>query len=338
MATKLFKYSGIINKLKNYLPLYIRKALYNSLVQTHLNYATLVWDFKCNRLVKLQKRLVRIITCSKYNAHTDPLFKNIEILKVSHILDLNALKFYYKHVHGKLPSYFYSFNIVTQGSQHSYNTRQSERIRTERTRAEYCDNRLKIFFHTLLTQSRSTCWKELQLTVSKDSRRASNHISSTCIQLTAPLPPTDIFVTAINSNKYSLLMPPIKMKSPAKFLWNEQNMDGWSHLFSISSNSGGITLTKSLPDISGTTIQYVGPFAPMESGVHTISNELILQISCDISLALKWISMMRSGHNISHHTTAKLSVNVWNHQLIWWPNKIDTQNFSTRTWLRALKP
>ena len=112
-----------------------------------LNYAILVWGFKCNRLVELQKRLVRIITCSRYNAHTDPLFKSTEILKVANILDLNALKFYYKYIHGKLPSYFYSFNIVTQGSQHSYNTRQSEQIRTEPTRAEYCDNRLKYFYH-----------------------------------------------------------------------------------------------------------------------------------------------------------------------------------------------
>ena len=32
VATKLSKYSGIMNKLKNYLPRYIMKALYNSLV------------------------------------------------------------------------------------------------------------------------------------------------------------------------------------------------------------------------------------------------------------------------------------------------------------------
>ena len=150
VATKLSKYSGIINKLKNYLPLHILKALYNSLVQAHLNYAILVWGYKCNRLVKLQKRLVRIITRSKYNVHTDPLFKRTEILKVANILDLNALKFYYKYLHGKLSSYFYSFNIVTQGSQHSYNTRQSDQIRIERTRAEYCDNRLRIYLSCLV--------------------------------------------------------------------------------------------------------------------------------------------------------------------------------------------
>ena len=34
---------------------------------------------------------------------------------------------------------------------------------------------------------------------------------------------------------------------------------------------------------------------------------------------------MRSGQNISHYTTAKPSVHVWNYDLIWWQNKIDTQ-------------
>ena len=153
VATKLSKYSGIINKLKNYLPPHILKALYNSLVQPNLNFAILVLGYKCNRLVKLQKRLVRIITRSKYNAHTDPLVKRTETLKVANTLDLNALKFYYKYLHGKLPSYLYSFNIVTQGSQHTYNTRQSEQIRTESTRAEYCNNRLRIYLPGLVNSA-----------------------------------------------------------------------------------------------------------------------------------------------------------------------------------------
>ena len=39
----------------------------------------------------------------------------------------------------------------------------------------------------------------------------------------------------------------------------------------------------------------------------------------------KWILMMRSGQNISHYTTVKPSVPVWNQDLIWWQNKIDIQ-------------
>ena len=63
--------------------------------------------------------------------------------------------------------------------------------------------------------------------------------------------------------------------------------------------------------------------AMMEPGVHIMSDELILQISCNIFLAFKCILMMTSGQNISHYRTAKLSVHVWNHDLIWWQN--DTQ-------------
>ena len=66
--------------------------------------------------------------------------------------------------------------------------------------------------------------------------------------------------------------------------------------------------------------------SPNIVGVPSPGDELVLQISCNIFLAIKWILMMTSGQNISNYTTAKLSVHVWNHDLIWWQNKlIETQ-------------
>ena len=92
---------------------------------------------------------------------------------------------------------------------------------------------------------------------------------------------------------------------------------------------------KSLMDIGGTTIQDVGHLAvmraAMELGVHTMSDELILQISFNIFLAFKWILMVTSGQNISHYTTAKLSAHVWTHDLIRWQNKICTQKHFHKT-------
>ena len=142
LVVKLSKYSGILNKLKCYLPSHILKMLYCSLIQSHLNYAILAWGNQCDRLEKNQKWLLRIITNSKYNAHTDPLFKQLELLKLSDLVTLNALKFYYKYSNMQLPEYFYNFNITTQGVHHTHNTRQREQVRTERTRANY---RLHIF-------------------------------------------------------------------------------------------------------------------------------------------------------------------------------------------------
>ena len=58
-------------------------------------------------------------------------------------------------------------------------------------------------------------------------------------------------------------MDRITIKSPAKLLWNEQNVFvGGFFIFSISSYSGGITITKSLQDIGGTTIQDDAPSLP----------------------------------------------------------------------------
>ena len=77
----------------------------------------------------------------------------------------------------------------------------------------------------------------------------------------------------------------IKIKRRAIFLWNEQTFL-WVDLSLFNQfYSGGITTTKRLPDIGGTINQDVGPLAAMGPGVHTMSDELILQISCNIFLA-----------------------------------------------------
>ena len=68
---------------------------------------------------------------------------------------------------------------------------------------------------------------------------------------------------------------------------------GWIYYFSISLTLVVLQRQKNLPDTGGTTIQDVGPLAAMEHGVHTMSDELILQISCNIFLAFKLILLMR---------------------------------------------
>ena len=98
------KYAGILNKLKNYLPLYVMRSLHFSMVGSALNYGLLTWGFTCSCLTKIQRRIIRTITCSKYNAHTEPLLKALDILKIKDTLKLNTLKFYYKYTHGPLPS------------------------------------------------------------------------------------------------------------------------------------------------------------------------------------------------------------------------------------------
>ena len=63
-----------MNRVKRFLPTETLLVIYNSLVLSHLLYDVLLWGLKSNRLMKLQKRAIRIITKSKYNSHTNPLF------------------------------------------------------------------------------------------------------------------------------------------------------------------------------------------------------------------------------------------------------------------------
>ena len=62
LASKLSLNGGISNKLKNFLSAFIMKTLYFSHSHSHLNYGILIWEYRCSRLIKLQKRLFRIVT------------------------------------------------------------------------------------------------------------------------------------------------------------------------------------------------------------------------------------------------------------------------------------
>ena len=57
IANKISKYSGILSRLKHFLPLHILKTIYCSIIQSNLNYSLLAWGYSCNRLIKLKKKL-----------------------------------------------------------------------------------------------------------------------------------------------------------------------------------------------------------------------------------------------------------------------------------------
>jgi hypothetical protein len=123
ISCKILRFLGILNRLKKFLPRHILRTLYFSMVNPHFIYAMLAWGFDMSRLHKLQKRAIRIITCSKYNAHTEPLFKLLNILKLDDVFKINVLKFYFKYTHGELPHYFNSFGFTLQRQIHNHNTR-----------------------------------------------------------------------------------------------------------------------------------------------------------------------------------------------------------------------
>ena len=53
-----------------------------------------------------KKRPIRIMTNSRYNVHTEPLLKQLHLLKVKDIFEIQCLTCWYKYVNNKLPNYF----------------------------------------------------------------------------------------------------------------------------------------------------------------------------------------------------------------------------------------
>ena len=149
IANKISKSMGILNKLKYFLPLNVKILIYSSLISSYLNFGILAWGYQCDRLVKLQKRIVRIVSTSKYNAHTEPIFKTLKLLKVKDILRLQELKFYYKYENNKLPYYLANLPLNTNTSIHSHATRTQNKIHLLKPNHEYAKNCIWYYISTV---------------------------------------------------------------------------------------------------------------------------------------------------------------------------------------------
>ena len=107
---------------------FLMRSLDYTLVYPYLTYCVSVWGStyrsNLNRIIILQKKIIRIISKVSFDAHTGVLFKEQEILKFSDIYLYQIGKFMYLFKRGLLPNYFR--DMFTLASQiHSYNTRNS---------------------------------------------------------------------------------------------------------------------------------------------------------------------------------------------------------------------
>ena len=119
---KISMANGTLSRLKKFIPQEVLKIIYNSLILPHLNFGILLWGHNSKRIFRLQKWAVRSVTSSKYNAHTNPIFQKLNLIKFNDIRDLAYLKFHYKYTKNELPRYF--DNMFDQKfPSHDYPTR-----------------------------------------------------------------------------------------------------------------------------------------------------------------------------------------------------------------------
>ena len=136
LKRKLSRNIGILRLLKTKLPYKVLTSLYYTLIHPHLNYMILLWGQDNDIVLKKQKQALRLIHCSHYLSHTDPLYKASNILKVTDLYTQSQLKFCHKYIHGQLPGYCLKLNFESNNDSHDYNTRRGDQLRCPKIRSE----------------------------------------------------------------------------------------------------------------------------------------------------------------------------------------------------------
>ena len=135
--------------------------LYHSLISSHINYCNLVWGFSTkqnlDKIHKLQKRAVRLVTHSLYISPSNPLFVKLHILPIRQLVSLEVACFMFKINHNLLPDitkHYFTYN----NSYHNYNTRNAGNFHTPFHRTSTTQS--SIFYHgTLLWNNLPTSLK-----------------------------------------------------------------------------------------------------------------------------------------------------------------------------------
>ena len=137
ICTKLSKCVAILAKARRKLPQTCLISLYYLIAYPYLIYCNHVWGNNYStvleKLILMQKKIIRIITCSPYRAHTEPLFLANQILNVQDINVYTVGIFMYNTISSDVPTMFTSF-FQQNTNFHTHNTRNSNDLHKPRCR------------------------------------------------------------------------------------------------------------------------------------------------------------------------------------------------------------
>lgn len=120
---------GVLNKVKLFLPTNALYKLYCTLLLPYFNYGLLLWGNSTkdhiNKVFRLQKRAMRIISNSGYLTHTKPIFKRFNTLNIFDMYNKETAIFMFKYKNFLLPKSFENIFSIHRES-HDYYTRNRD--------------------------------------------------------------------------------------------------------------------------------------------------------------------------------------------------------------------
>ena len=114
LMQKLARAVGMLSKVRYYVHEFELKNIYHAIFEAHLRYGCQIW-FQSNselirdKIEKLQKKALRIMSFSELQDPSSPLFKKWKILKIKDIVEIQNCLFVHSFLKGKLPKSFENF-------------------------------------------------------------------------------------------------------------------------------------------------------------------------------------------------------------------------------------
>ena len=163
--------AGILNRIKNYLPIPSVCTLYNTLIFPHYSYGLEVWG-NCNkrflkRIITIQKKAVRSICKSHWLSHTEPRMRKLNILKIADQYHLQCMSLTHDMLTGANPD-IYDLTSTQNGQREMSLRSTTERPQDLRLPISVTTHPCKNFL-SYISQS----WNSLPLEVKNSRSRKS---------------------------------------------------------------------------------------------------------------------------------------------------------------------
>ena len=128
LINKLTRGNAMLSKARHFVPEDKLLSIYYAIFSSHMIFGCQTWGLNSStshfkKIITLQKRAMRIMTFSQFNAHTEPLFKKLGILKIKYQISLFNCLFIHDQTRNILPKCFKNY-FTPCIDLHNTNTRR----------------------------------------------------------------------------------------------------------------------------------------------------------------------------------------------------------------------
>ncbi len=122
------------------------KSLFYAQIHSHLNYCPIITSCgsykNINKISLVQRKVIRTISGNTYHAHTNPIFKNYEILPYTSLIQYAKLQFMHSMVNKYCPASLHKTWKVIEGRDHPHNMRNQDNLPSPTPKLNHLENLL----------------------------------------------------------------------------------------------------------------------------------------------------------------------------------------------------